>query len=57
MKARNREHFVNRWNEHADEFARLMHSTETIEAMDEIREIQEKMREVINKVADECYED
>lgn len=57
MKAKNRERFVNRWNECIDEFARLMHSAETVEAMDEIKAAQEMMREVVNKVADECYED
>ncbi len=57
MKAKNREHFVNRWNECIDEFARLMHSAETVEAMDEIKAAQEMMREVVNKIADERYED
>lgn len=57
MKAKSKKQFVNSWNELVKNFNWLVQSAGSIKTMDEIQEVQKQMREVINKVADECYED
>lgn len=55
MKAQNKQDFIKNWESYAREFELLAHSAESIDTFNAIRAQIKAMKEIVNKVAEECY--
>lgn len=55
MIAKNKQDFIENWNDYARQILRLSNSAETLETLEAIRAMKNKMEALIEKVAEEMY--
>jgi hypothetical protein len=57
MKAKDKQDFIDNWEDYVNEFGYLGHSVSLPETWEEIKRLREDMRKLVHKVADENYGD
>lgn len=53
--ATNKQEFIDRWNDEVSQLRRLGSSIKKVETFDELLSLQERLWELVKKVATECY--
>ena len=56
MKAQSKNEFLNNWDDYTNQFILLANSTSKQDIWEQIRRLQKEMTELIEQVADECYD-
>jgi hypothetical protein len=56
MEARDKQNFIERWEDYVNEFDRLGYSTDSVETWEEIKRLREDMKKLIHKIAEETYD-
>lgn len=55
--AKNKQHFIERWENHTNELSGLYNTAKSLKTMDEIEEAIENVKKLIYKIADEGYKE